>query len=137
MVKCHACGSRDYAALAEALNTVLQWLLKVNLKAREAHALIGRRVIALAWTLNPALFDRTPSLTQLARRLRLHPKRLWVLSADISRAFDTRNRGQARYGWNWKKRLATQTQCDVCIYGRQMRREAERHRATSKSRKDR
>jgi len=63
---------------------------------------VGMRVIALAWVLSPAYFDRNPSLNQLARRCRVSAATLGELTGEFSRQIRWRNRAQQR-GWNWQQ----------------------------------
>jgi hypothetical protein len=63
---------------------------------------VGMRVIALAWVLSPAYFDRNPSLNQLARRCRVSATTLGELTGEFSRQIGWRNRAQQR-GWNWQR----------------------------------
>ena len=71
---------------------------KVELAA-DAH--VGRRAIALFWTLNPDYFEGV-SLTTLANRLGLHKAILSAQAAEARRKFGIKNRGQA-HGWNFGK----------------------------------
>lgn len=89
-----------YVQLAKLLQRFLHWVLAVDLKNKNATLHIGRRFVALCWTLNPALFEGA-SLTQLAKQLGTHVPVLSAFTADASREFGVRNRSQA-HGWNWK-----------------------------------
>ncbi len=66
-----------------------------------ADAHVGRRAIALFWTLNPDNFESV-SLTALANRLVLHKAVLSAQAAEARRKFGIKNRGQA-HGWNFGK----------------------------------
>jgi len=62
---------------------------------------IGRRAIALFWTLNPYYFEGV-SVTALANRLGLHKAILSAQAAEARRKFGIKNRGQA-HAWNFGK----------------------------------
>ena len=66
-----------------------------------ADAHVGRRAIALFWTLNPDNFESV-SLTALANRLVLHKAVLSAQAAEARRKFGIKNRGHA-HGWNFGK----------------------------------
>ena len=87
--------------LAEAITRIFQVLIPLR-----AHYLppieIGLNVIALAWVLNPAYFEGSPSLRQLARRCGVHAATLARHTANYSRLVGWRNRAQ-RHAWNFRK----------------------------------
>jgi hypothetical protein len=56
---------------------------------------IGRRVIAAMWVINPGLFDGTPSLTTLAKRIGMDHTGLSRLVAEVTRELGIKNRAQA------------------------------------------
>lgn len=87
-------SERDYEGLVEAFNVILDWLLDGSPMSER----IGRRVIALAWVLNPSRFDGE-SVTKIASRLGLSKATLSCETAAASKRFGIRNRGQA-HGWN-------------------------------------
>jgi hypothetical protein len=61
---------------------------------------LGMRLIALAWVLNPAYFDGSPSVRKLARRCGVRIAALANHTGYYSRLLGWRNRGQ-RHAWNW------------------------------------
>ena len=64
-------GPVEYQRLAFALGRILRWLVvpKTNGKgSRQQQRVIALRAIALAWVVDPRMFDDTPSLRTLAKR---------------------------------------------------------------------
>lgn len=90
-------GATDYALLAQVLGELLRWVVKGN----KLH-IIGRRAVALAWVVNPDIFEGK-SAAAIARRVGVHREMLSEDSAEVSRRFGVRNRAQ-KHGWNWKKK---------------------------------
>src|SRR6266496_5402398 len=91
---------RDFAALGSALQSIIEWIIEgADFTKLDADAHVGRRAIALFWTLNPDYFDGV-SLTTLANRLGLHKAILSAQAAAARRKFGIKNRGQA-HGWNF------------------------------------
>lgn len=90
-------GDTDYTAMASVLHELLAWIIRGN----RLH-IVGRRAIALAWVVNPALFSDGPSAAKLARRVGVHKAMLSEDAANASRKFKMRNRAQ-QHGWNYKK----------------------------------
>ena len=86
--------------LAEAVTRLLQALIPLREKYLPPKT-IGLNVIALAWVLNPAYFEGSPSLRQLARRCGVDAATLSRHTAQYSRLVRWRNRGQ-RHAWNWR-----------------------------------
>jgi hypothetical protein len=79
---------------------LFQWVVAIDLNRPNSQTLIGRRFIALAWVLNPALFEGTPSASKLAESLGIARKaNLWELTGEVSRHFKIINRGQS-HAWN-------------------------------------
>jgi hypothetical protein len=87
--------------LAEAVTRLLQMLLPLTQRQMRPEV-IGLRLIALAWVLNPAYFAGAPSLRQLARRCGVKPAALARYTGESSRFIGWRNRGQ-RHAWNWRQ----------------------------------
>jgi hypothetical protein len=94
-----AIAGRDYDALVTALNHLVGFLVRGATNER-GDTKAGRRVLALAWVINPSLFGGI-SLTALAKKVGLSTKNLSVFAAEVSRTFGIRNRGQA-HAWNYK-----------------------------------
>src|SRR5947207_14399017 len=75
--------------------------VSLNVFGQGGDAHVGRRAIALFWTLNPDYFEGV-SLTALANRLGLHKAILSAQAVEARRKFGIKNRGQA-HGWNFGK----------------------------------
>ena len=94
--------SRDLGDLAQALNRILAWLVARNANAGEQFdRTVGRKAIALAWVVNPGLFEGAPSLASLAKELGVTRACLSCHTSSVSREFGLTNRGQV-HGWNRK-----------------------------------
>jgi AraC-like DNA-binding protein len=91
----------SYQRLAEAVTRLLQMLLPLAHRQIRPEV-IGLRLIALAWVLNPGYFAGAPSLRQLARRCGVKPSALARYTGQSSRFIRWRNRGQ-RHAWNWSQ----------------------------------
>lgn len=89
-----------------ALRRVFHWLLniKYNIESNRVtpDMLVGRRLIALAWVINPDLFPNSPSLRQLSRHLGVTAPVLASLTGEVCREFGIQNRAQA-HAWNRSK----------------------------------
>ena len=88
--------------LAEAITRILQILIPIRVKYLPPIE-VGLNVIALAWVLNPAYFEGSPSLRKLAKRCGVNPGTLARHTAYYSRLIGWRNRAQ-RHAWNWSKK---------------------------------
>ena len=88
--------------LAEAITRILQILIPLRAKYLPPIE-VGLNVIALAWVLNPAYFEGSPSLRKLARRCGVTPAALARHTAYYSRLIGWRNRAQ-RHAWNFEQR---------------------------------
>ena len=62
---------------------------------------MGRRLLALAWTVTPDYFEEAPSLAQIAKDIGCTRAALSFHSAQARRQFAVRNRCQD-HGWNFK-----------------------------------
>ncbi|MBE7504298.1 MAG: hypothetical protein HS113_29215 [Verrucomicrobiales bacterium] len=69
---------------------------------------IGLRVIALAWVLNPANVRGSPSLVRLARRCGVTRNYMAMLTGEMSRLARWRNRAQ-QHAWNWRQKASPPT----------------------------
>lgn len=88
-------SARDYATLADVLGELLRWIVKGdNLK------MIGRRSIALAWVVNPDIFQGK-SAARLAKAFHFPKLSMHIATADARRAFGVTNRAQ-QHGWNFR-----------------------------------
>jgi hypothetical protein len=86
--------------VATALAGMLRFCLNTDLTNKKAEQIIGRRLVALAWVVNPGLFDGSPSLIKLSKRMGMQSiYKLAVLTGEASRHFKIQNRAQA-HAWN-------------------------------------
>ncbi len=102
-------GSHDFEAMGEALRSFLQWICK-DPGSAACHskngrlAFIGRRALALAWVINPDLFQGK-SLNELARWMGIRNAkgivRFRMATGEASRVLGMRNRSQ-KHGAMWK-----------------------------------
>ena len=92
---------RDYDKLTFAIQRLLEFMLADDLRHPKAERNIARRVVALAWTLNPGYFEGSPSLTEVAHMMGLNKVTLSDHAAGVRRVFGVRNRAQS-HGWNFK-----------------------------------
>ena len=93
---------RDFAAVGSALQSIIEWIVqRADFSKLDVDAHVGRRAIALFWTLNPDYFEGV-SLTALANRLGLHKAILSAQAAEARRKFGIKDRGHA-HGWNFGK----------------------------------
>lgn len=90
---------RDYGTLAAALQEVLKWLVRGDLKHPNFDRMIGRRAIGLTWVLCPSYFAGSPSLTKIALSLGITPAALSAHSTSATKAFGVTNKPQV-HGWN-------------------------------------
>ncbi|PYJ63534.1 MAG: hypothetical protein DME24_01105 [Verrucomicrobia bacterium] len=63
---------------------------------------MGRRLLALAWTVDPSLIEESPSLAQIAKAIGCTRATLSVHSAQARRQFGIRNRLSC-HGWNYRE----------------------------------
>jgi hypothetical protein len=96
-----------YQALAALIRKMFLWGTDVDLKKKNAQAIIGRRFIALAWVIDPGLFNGSPSASTIARTLGFHPVTLQKLTGEAARHFKIVNRAQD-HAWNRGKVAAQQ-----------------------------
>lgn len=92
--------------LVQFARRILEYVVDTEL-AEGADRRIGRRLLTLAWVINPALFPGSPSLTSLARSIGVDAGTLARLSSEASRTFGITNRAQAR--WLKRKRAKVVT----------------------------
>ncbi|MBN9690698.1 MAG: hypothetical protein J0M24_10705 [Verrucomicrobia bacterium] len=105
----------EYQRLAFALGRILRWVILGNAAGRSAgnsgrskdrRHVIADRVLALAWTINPEIFDGRPSLRTLAKRYGVH---MSVASRTARRAtadFGLQNREQIEMRKRTKQELS-------------------------------
>jgi hypothetical protein len=85
--------------MAQILGACFRWVLDFdqnNQYNRQHTEIIGRRLIALAWVTNPALFDGA-SLAAVCKRFKVRPS-LAKLTGEAFRRFGVVNRGEAENG---------------------------------------
>lgn len=112
---CAGCAQFDYEEVYERLDGTPQpgacpkaliafsRLLRALLPdGRPVRHIVGLRVIALAWTLNPGNIAGSPSVKELARRCGVTPEHMAKLTGQMSRLAEWRNRAQQR-AKNWRK----------------------------------
>lgn len=88
--------------VANAIAGIMRFCLNTDITNKRAEQIIGRRLIALAWVLNPGLFEGSPSLIKLSKRMGMKsPFALHILSGEVTRNFGIKNRAQA-HAWNRK-----------------------------------
>jgi hypothetical protein len=94
-------GSDDDADRAELVRRLLIVILGDSSQARLHPQAIGLRLIAMVWLLDPANFEGSPSVTELAKRCGVSPAALAQYTGRASRFIGWRNRGQ-QHASNWK-----------------------------------
>jgi len=93
-------GEKYPAEFVDLVGKLFRFTIGKSSRRRYSERMIGRRFCALAWTVNPGLFEGSPSGRQLAEMLGLgKPQALSVLTGRARREFGISNRAQAR-GWN-------------------------------------
>src|SRR2546429_9914372 len=73
---------------------------------------MGRRLLALAWTVTPDYYEEAPSLAQIAKDIGCTRAALSIHSAQARRQFGIRNR-LAVHGWNYRDRKEAEGPLDV------------------------
>lgn len=96
----------EYDRLSQALNVLIAWIIGDEKTPPRSELQIARRVIGLAWAINPMFFADSPSLSEIARRLKIHKVVLSIHSAQAHRDFGIRNRAQS-HGSNFKQNKGT------------------------------
>ncbi|HZV36749.1 MAG TPA: hypothetical protein VFB72_19385 [Verrucomicrobiae bacterium] len=100
----------DFVRIRKAILTLLEWMIEpvVSKRKRKRPAfVISRRAVALAWVMCPELFstqNKTSSLSDVARALKLHKAVLSEETSAFSKQFKFRNQFQIGHGWNFKKK---------------------------------
>jgi hypothetical protein len=99
-----ALAEDDIERLGQALRSILVWVLageggRLNPDDRRA----GRRVIALAWVIDPSIIEGSPSLSSLAKQIGTNKAVLSLSSSKVSKVFGISNRAQS-HAWNRKPR---------------------------------
>jgi len=88
----------NYKRMGQALQSILDWVLSVDLTSPTACKLIGRRVLALVWSLDPSRFQDA-SVRKLAEQIGVAAPALSKIAANASRDFHITN---AFKGHDWK-----------------------------------
>jgi hypothetical protein len=89
----------DRETLVRLINEIVTWAITANSTPRLD--LVGIRVVALAWIVNPALFDGA-SATTLAKKAGINVDRIHQATGAASRRFGIRSHAQSHAG-NFKK----------------------------------
>jgi hypothetical protein len=99
--------------LAYAFKQIFQWIVDFKIESPAAEKMIARRVISVAWTLAPDMFDGSPSLTKLAAKLGIEGRNrgydkmiLSVHTSEFSEKFSFQNRAQSHGGKQHNRRAA-------------------------------
>ncbi len=85
---------------AAQLNRLLEWFT-TPAALRYFGPTFERRIVALMWTVNPAVF-KGKSLSMLARDMGITKQALSRYAAMASRVFGIRNRAQFAHGGRWR-----------------------------------
>ena len=87
----------DGERAAEAMRQLMAWVVA----GRPTQTHITARALAMAWIVRPDAVDGK-SLNQVAKSVGISPDVMHRASADFSRTFGIRNRGQLARAWNFK-----------------------------------
>lgn len=89
----------DLEVAAVALGVLIRWVVS----AQTHHSLdtLGRRVVALAWVVDPSIFDGD-SAAAVGRRFGVCRQMISCEAAAFSRTFGLRNRAQRSHGATFK-----------------------------------
>lgn len=80
---------------ARAVHALLGWLVRGQRQpTARLDAIIGRRALAMAWSIDPSLLDASPSLARLADDLGITRAGMSWHAAEFSRTFRIHNRAQ-------------------------------------------
>jgi hypothetical protein len=93
---CEKLNADEYQKLGQAIAAILTWCC--NCKRLTT---VGRRLVGLAWIVNPNLHEGAPSASKLAKKFRVHKE---MLSEDVvaaRRKWNLRNRASG-HAWNYK-----------------------------------
>ena len=85
------------ADVAEVIRKIFLWVTAVKMNGKNAPKKVGRRFIALAWVIDPSLFDGSPSLETLGKQIGNH--HLWKMTGKVSKEFGITNAAQ-NHAWN-------------------------------------
>lgn len=86
--------------LVRAFSSVLKFCVSIKANQSLSDALIGRRLIALTWVVNPALIEGSPSLRELSKRMGFKSSSgMAAITGEATRHFGVKNRAQA-HAWN-------------------------------------
>ncbi len=95
-------GSDVDADRAELILRLLIAILGDPSQSRLHPQAVGLRLIAMVWLLNPANFEGSPSVTELAKRCGVSAAALAQYTGRASRLIGWRNRGQ-QHASNWNR----------------------------------
>jgi len=94
----------DLQHLAIVLRRIFGWLTAdAATPSRHLDRLIGRRALAMVWSVRPDIIQENPSLASLAKRIGVTRAALSWHAADFSREFRIKNRSQIAHGSAWNR----------------------------------
>ncbi len=91
----------DGERAAEAMRQLMAWVVAGQSPRTTLIVHIAARALAMAWIVRPDAVDGK-SLNQVAKSAGISPDVMHRASADFSRTFGLRNRGQLARAWNFK-----------------------------------
>jgi len=95
--------ARDYADAAGALRQILAWVVApINDGSKQHLRGVRNRAVALAWSINPDTLGGL-SMSQLARKIGLHPQRLSAFTRAARIRFGVVNRYQRAHDWRRRR----------------------------------
>lgn len=91
-------GMEDLKPIGKAIHKLLAWVVSGQLRQGDAGARrVARRMIALAWVIDPELFGTQTSLADLARHLGIHKMLLSNHASEFSARFHVHNKQQLTF----------------------------------------
>ncbi len=89
------------AKLNEAMRQILLWVLATPIR-KGFDKQVGRRMIALAWAVDPSIIEGSPSMRQLAKQMGLIGAVLSKSTSKATKRFGLSNRSQKAHDWRHK-----------------------------------
>lgn len=93
-------SEHDLKKLATAVNAMLDWLIRGDLRHKQSLRAIGKRAVAMAWVMNPERFGDKASLHSVSSMMGFKAANLSPLTAEFSRLFSLFNKYQNH---DWRK----------------------------------
>src|SRR5437879_4548850 len=87
--------------LNDTLKRIMDWVFTTPTKPKRPAEMFGKRLVALAWVIDPERFGKDASLTHVGRSIGVHKAVMSELTAEFSKRFGVRNKHQ-QHGWNYK-----------------------------------